>query len=211
MSYGFQHYKGSTFSSWQIMFLLCGLVTVAVGIVVIFFMPDNPMTAKFLTHQEKVWAIERLRENQTGIENKQFKWRQALECFTDPQTWLLSSIVVASMVPNGAISSFQATIIKGFGYTSKQTALLQIPSGIVSIVSIVGATTMAGKYNHRCFNIIALITAGMVGGCLMAFLPEENRTGKLIGNYLTQCVGAALPLMYSIAGANYAGHTKKVC
>lgn len=159
ISFGFQHYTNGTFNSWQVMFLTIGLLTVAVGIVVIFVLPNNPMSSR-LTRTEKIWAIERLRENQTGIENKKFKMKQAIECFKDPQTWLLALITVASNVPNGAVSSYQATIIKEFGYTSKETALLQIPSGAVSVVSILAATYMAGKFNQRGLNIILLLVPG---------------------------------------------------
>lgn len=70
MSYGFQFYHGTTFKSWQIMFLVVGLVTITVGASVVAFMPDNPMSARRLTHAERVAAVERLRENQTGVENK---------------------------------------------------------------------------------------------------------------------------------------------
>ena len=69
ISFGFQHYHGTAFYSWQIMFLVVGLITVGVGILVVFFLPDNPMKSR-LTHEEKVWAVERLRVNQTGIENE---------------------------------------------------------------------------------------------------------------------------------------------
>ena len=72
ISFGFQHYSSSVFTSWQIMFLIVGLITVVVGILVVFFLPDNPMKSR-LTHEEKVWAVERLRENQTGIENTQVR------------------------------------------------------------------------------------------------------------------------------------------
>ena len=210
ISFGFQHYDSAGFTSWQIMFLLCGLITVAVGITVILILPDNPMTARFLTRNEKFWAIERLRSNQTGVENKQFKWPQFIECFQDPQTYLLSLITISSNVPNGAVSSFQATVIKSFGYTSKQTSLLSIPAGAVSIVSILAATNVAGRYNQRAVNVICLLIPGAIGAALMAFLPADNKAGKLIGNYLTNCIGASLPLLYSLVGANYAGHTKKV-
>jgi hypothetical protein len=44
----------------------------------------------------------------------------------------------------------------------------------------------------------------------MAFLPKDAKAGLLIGNYMTNTAGAALPLMYSWAAANFAGHTKKV-
>jgi len=210
ISFGFQHYHSTTFTSWQIMFLVVGLVTVAVGIIVMFLLPDNPMSSKFMTQHEKVFAVQRLRENQTGIENKHFKIGQVLECLKDPQTWLLSLITIASNVPNGAVSSYQATIIKQFGYTSQETALLQIPSGAVSIVSILIATWAAGRYNQRGLCIILLLIPGILGGALMAFLPANNKVGKLIGNYLTNCIGASLPLMYSWVSANFAGHTKKV-
>lgn len=111
-SFGFQHYTAKTFKSWQILFLLMGLITIVVGACVVIWFPDNPMKSR-LSHDEKIWAIERLRENQTGIENKHWKMSQAIECLKDPHTWLLSIITIASSVPNGAISSFQATIIKG--------------------------------------------------------------------------------------------------
>ncbi|TID19652.1 Major facilitator superfamily domain [Venturia nashicola] len=210
ISFGFQHYHSSTFTSWQIMFLVVGIITVTVGIIAMFFLPDNPMSSKFMTHDEKVFAIQRLRANQTGIENKHLKLGQVLECFEDPQTWLLSLITVASNVPNGAVSSYQATIIKQFGYSSKETALLQIPSGAVSIVSILIATWAAGRYNQRGLCIVLLLIPGILGGSLMAFLPADNKAGKLMGNYLTNCIGASLPLMYSWVSANFAGHTKKV-
>ena len=209
LSYAFQHVHSTSLYSWQILFLVVGLLTICIGITVVLVFPDNPMTSR-LSHQEKIWAIERLRENQTGIENKHFKSNQVAECFMDPQTWLLSLITISSSVPNGAVSSFQATLIKGFGYNSKETALLQIPGGVCSVVSILIATYLAGRFDQRGLNIVTLLIPGILGGALMAFLPEENKAGKLIGNYLTNCIGASLPLLYSWVGANYAGHTKKV-
>ncbi len=94
------------------MFLVFGLITIAVGICVVLFLPDNPMTSR-LTHEEELYAIERLRSNKTGIDNKTFKTSQMIECLKDPHTWMLSLITVSSNVSNGAVSSFQATIIKG--------------------------------------------------------------------------------------------------
>jgi hypothetical protein len=212
MSFGFQHYESDAFTSWQILFLVVGLITISVGLSVLWFLPDSPMRCTFLTRDEKMWTIERLRANQTGIENKTVKPEQILECFTDPQTWLLSLTMISSNVPNGAVSSFQATIIRGFGYDSKTTALLQLPSGAVSIVSVLIATWLAGRFEQRGLNVVALLLPGILGGCLLAFLPntDEYKIGLLIGNYLTNCIGATIPLVYSWVGANYSGHTKKV-
>lgn len=180
------------------MFLVFGLVTTFVGVVVMCFVPDNPMKCKFLTRDEKIWAIERLRENKTGIENKHFKPYQVRECFKYPQTWLISLITVSSNVPNGAVSSYQATIIKSFGYTSKQTALLSLPSGVITVISVLSATYMAGRFGTRGPIIISyLLLGGVFGGCLLAFTEDDNKGAKLAGNYLTNVVGSSLPLLYS--------------
>jgi sugar phosphate permease len=116
-SFGFLHYARSnphlSFKSWQILFLLFGLITITVGILVILFLPDNPMKSR-LSAEEKVYIIERVRDNQTGIENKKLKGHQLKEVFFDIRTWLLSLIVITTNVPNGAVSSFSSLIISGF-------------------------------------------------------------------------------------------------
>ncbi|KAM0702757.1 hypothetical protein Q7P35_010189 [Cladosporium inversicolor] len=211
MSFGFQHYTGTLFSAWQIMFLVVGLITISMGAVVILFLPDNPMSARKLSHAEKVAAVERLRENQTGVENKHFKPYQVVQCLTDPQTWLLSIITVAASIPNGAVGSFQSILIKGFGFTSYETALLQIPGGVIAVISVLLATWSAAKFNARALNIIFWsMLGGILGGSLLAFTAEDNRAAKMAGNYLTHVVGSFLPCAYSFSAANQGGHTKKV-
>lgn len=70
------------------------------------FLPDSPVTAKMLSREEKRVAVQRLRENQTGIENKHFKWPQVLETFLDIKTYLFFLLGVVCNIPNGGISNF---------------------------------------------------------------------------------------------------------
>ncbi len=114
-SYGFLHYTNSNphvhFKSWQILFLVFGIITIFVGVLVVLFLPDNPMKSR-LSAEEKVFIIERVRENQTGIENKKLKGQQVKEVLCDVKTWILSLIVITTNVPNGAVSSFSSIIIE---------------------------------------------------------------------------------------------------
>ncbi|KXJ88026.1 allantoate permease [Microdochium bolleyi] len=209
-SFGFQHYVGTQFKSWQIMFLVWGLITIGLGLLVFFFLPDNPMKSRF-TQTERRWIVERLRSNLTGVENKHWKWHQFVELLRDPQTYMLSLIVLTSNIPNGFISSYQATVIESFGWTPKETALLSMPSGAIACICTLSATWFAGRFGLRGPAIIILLTLGCIGSCIMAFLPSETSVaGSMVGNYLANCIGSSLPLMYSYAGANFAGHTKKV-
>ncbi|KAL1605847.1 hypothetical protein SLS59_002966 [Nothophoma quercina] len=210
ISYGFQHYTGDKFNNWQIMYLVVGLITIVAGIVVILFLPDNPMSSR-LTHEEKVLAVSRLRENNTGIENKTFKPYQFREALLDPQVWLLAFITTAASIPNGAVSSFQSVIISGFGFSNKETALIQIPGGLITVASTLLGTYIAGRYNCRGLMLVTWAAlGGIVGGGMIAFIPASDRAGRLAGNYLTNMTGSFLPLAYSFAACNFAGHTKKV-
>ena len=48
-----------------------------------FFFPDSPTNAWFLTPEERIIAVERIKVNQSGVENKTFKRNQlSLGCST---------------------------------------------------------------------------------------------------------------------------------
>ena len=66
-----------------------------VGIAVLIWMPDSPVHAKMLTREERIAAIERVRDDQGGTENKTIKKEQIIEALTDIRTWL---IVISTLV-----------------------------------------------------------------------------------------------------------------
>lgn len=112
------------------------------------FLPDSPVTAKGLNEREKRIAVERLRDNQTGIENKHLKWYQVREVVTEYaslfkralrchanhnlnsyKTYLFFLLGTVGNIPNGGISNFGTIIIKGFGFSTLVTTLMQVPYG----------------------------------------------------------------------------------
>jgi hypothetical protein len=80
------------------MFLTLGLVTVVVGSLVVLFLPDTPMQAKWLSDHEKVTLLKHVSVNKTGIENRRFRAQEILEALADPQLYLLLlSVVLVSI------------------------------------------------------------------------------------------------------------------
>lgn len=93
VSFGTLHVnKSEALAPWQIYMIICGLVTFVAGICFWIFIPDNPMKARFLTQEEKIMAIERLRSQSTGVENKTWKREQFKEALTDWKPWAVSCI-----------------------------------------------------------------------------------------------------------------------
>ena len=126
------------------------------------------MSAWFLNDQEKIMAIEHVRVNQTGIENKHFKVDQVVELlFKDKETWPLFFITVLSMIDNGAVSNFSSIIIATFGFSASRTTIIQMPSGAVSIVATFVALYVVGAIGHRSYIMAILMLPSILGAGLL--------------------------------------------
>lgn len=170
------------------MFVVVGAVNIVVGVLVVFFLPATPQVARFLTSEEKTFVLDRQAVNQAAIQNNDAKPRQILEAFKDAQIWLLCLITIFCSLSSGAITTFSATLIKGFGYDSKQSALLNIPSGVISISATMFATIAVGRGYARWASITILVIPAIIGGALMSFLSTKNQGGLLTGIYMINCV-----------------------
>lgn len=209
LSFAFQHIENKEFQSWQIFFLVIGLITFVFGIFTWFYLPDNPTSAWFLTEEEKMIVIEHVRSNQTGVENKVFKWDQIKELlFKDKHTWPMFFLTIVSQICTGAISTFSVTIISTFGYNSKISALAQTPAGAVIIISILAATYICAHYGHRTLVFISMIIPSIVG--YIVLISSRQKVGNLLSVYLLYPGSCVITLIYSWNNTNTAGYTKRI-
>jgi hypothetical protein len=95
------------------MYIVAGAITVLWALVILFFMPPDPIRAKGFSDRERYIAVARMRENNSGVRNKHFKGEQVLEALYDIRFWLMFSIAFLMMIANGPVSSFIPIIING--------------------------------------------------------------------------------------------------
>ncbi|OBT89387.1 hypothetical protein VE02_01411 [Pseudogymnoascus sp. 03VT05] len=211
ISYGFQQVHSTTsISSWRIMYLTLGLLTSLVGVMGFIILPKSPMTAKFLTDSEKVALLNHVAVNQTGIENRHFKWSQLKEIALDIQIWLLVAMTVSVSCSSGVISSYSSIVIASLGYSAPKAALLTAPSGFVTICSSL-ITGFGVRYSsNRWAWIAAFCIPGMIGGALMSFRPHSNPAAIIIGTHLVYAIIPTLMLTFQWAMSNCVGQTKRV-
>ncbi|KAI4743969.1 MFS general substrate transporter [Aureobasidium sp. EXF-12298] len=183
LGYGIGHIKAGL-PSWKFEFLIIGALCCVWGVVMMIFLPDSPVTAKGLSEREKRIAVERLRDNQTGIENKHLKWYQVREAFTDYKTYLFFLLGVVGNIPNGGISNFGTIIIKGFGFSTLVTTLMQVPyaelSGLYCTGNIAGPFFYKPEQSPRYeLGIWSMIVSHLTEVCIILLLrlllSRENR------------------------------------
>ena len=81
-----------------------GIATVIFGIICFFFMPDTPAAAKFLTDEEKIWALRRMRMDASGstavdVDHEKFDWYWVKMALKAPQMYLCAMIWFFLLVP----------------------------------------------------------------------------------------------------------------
>ncbi|KAK6872041.1 Thiamine pathway transporter THI73 [Candida tropicalis] len=210
LSFGFQHIKTTRFTSWQILFLVIGLITIAFGIFVCFYLPDNIHTAWFLNKEDKVYLLNNVvKKNQTGTKSSKFKWKHIKELlFGDKFTWLYFLLTITSQIVTGAIGTFSVTITLTFGFDSYQSALLQLPIGFLIIVIILTATQLVARFGHITMISISMFVPTIVGAIVLIISP--NRIGNILALYLLYSGSSVITLIYAWVSANTAGTSKKI-
>lgn len=90
----------------------------------------------------------------------------------------------------GIITTYSTTVIRNFGYSPPQAALLNMPGGIVTIIATVISGYFAGIQSKRWLWISILAMHAVLGSALMCFLPMKLKIGHLVGVYLVNAVGS---------------------
>ncbi|KAL6453101.1 DAL5 Allantoate permease [Candida maltosa Xu316] len=204
IAYGLYEHNGTySLPAWKLVFVVTGVLTIFIGFVIFFHIPDTPAGAWFLTSEEKVLVVERIRSNQQGFGNRHFKKKQFIEAVTDHRTWLFVLFALAGNIPNGGLTSFSTILLnEDFGYSASESLLMQMPQGAVEIVGCVFLAWLTRFFPSR-------MTIGVIASyCLLTFAPQKS--ARLAGFYIYLVGPVGFICILSCISSNVAGHTKKI-
>jgi len=157
LAYCFSLIKGGPLKSWQVLFLVYGCISVVYGVFVGWYMPDSPMRAKCWSEEDKRLMVERVRSNQTGVQNRIFKKEQVIEALLDPQCWGYALVQLCTTLPTSGLGSFQGIIIKGFGFSVLETQLLAMVLGFYIIIVLLGSVWIVKKTHQNLLTMLGFV------------------------------------------------------
>lgn len=102
--------QGFGLAGWQWLFLIEAVPACVLGIIVLFYLPNGPQDAKWLTDQERSWLIGRLSEEDAAGSHKHDNLWQAL---SSPKVWLLCAIYFAGATGSYGFTFWLPSILKG--------------------------------------------------------------------------------------------------
>jgi MFS transporter, ACS family, tartrate transporter len=162
--HGFKGLEG-----WQWLFLLEGIPAVIMGVLIIFFLPDRPQKARWLTPAEKTYVQSRLDKEALLAKGKaHFRLSKA---FLSGRIWLLCLIYFLLTVGIYGYEMWMPSIIKAFYVQSY--SIVGLINGIPYLVSVIAMLLIgyhSDKTGERRWHVAVSAFAAAAGFALSAYL-----------------------------------------
>jgi MFS family permease len=114
---------------WQWLFLLEGIPSVVIGILVFVLLPNGPKSAKWLTTQEQDMVVQRIQEDEASKADLGKK-AHFLDAFKDYRVWALAVVYFCGVVCFYAVNFWMPTIVQELGVDKKDFLAV----GLISII-----------------------------------------------------------------------------
>ncbi len=125
---------------WQWLFLLEGIPSVIMGVLVLLLLDDGPKKAKWLTDQEKAIVMQRAAEEDLS-KSELGKKHHFLDAFRDGRVWSLALVYFCGTVGFYAVNFWMPTIIQELGIAGtdflRVGLLSMIPWGVAAVSMVV--------------------------------------------------------------------------
>jgi len=136
LGFAFYHINGKKAGlvNWQWMTVTLAILSSFATVLTFLFLPDSPAKARWADSEERTRLIERVRPNNQGIRQKEWKRHQIIEALLDPFTWLMFLLAFFNTLVVGGIGKFSSLLInQAFGFDTLQALLLGIPQSVFTI------------------------------------------------------------------------------
>ncbi|KAI0521788.1 major facilitator superfamily domain-containing protein [Xylaria bambusicola] len=158
------------YGAWQWLFIIEGVITVAVAFIALPILPNFPRTTKWLTEEERALAIWRLEED-VGEDDwaggEQSMWEGAKLAFTDIKTYVLL-LLLLGIVSSGGVTNFLPAVVKTLGYPPVETLLLTSPPYVLCVVTSSLNAWHADRTGERFWHITGSLCVALVGFIIAA-------------------------------------------
>lgn len=184
IAYGISHMNGlAGLSAWRWVYLLEGLATILIGVVVWFVLPDYPKSRtsnKWLSPREQEYLEARLSENAPRTDEHAFSMQEVLISLKDPRTYGFMFSQLLLNLGGYALSWWLPTITTNLGFAGlPRNQLLNIPPAAAAVLSIIAAGFLLKRaYLTRPAFVQPILAGATV--CFIIFLTVSNRIGIYI-------------------------------
>jgi MFS family permease len=187
-------------AGWQWVFIATGAPAVLLFVLVLRYLPDNPLKAKFLSAEEKAWLAEDLGRDEIASTIH----TNPLRVLIDLRVWWFSFVYTMITLALYGIIYWLPTVVKGFGTTGTQNGMLNAIPWAVAAIVLVWLPRQLREHRTVLIGMAAIAFCGMVAFFSSTLLTENwmRYVALAIG---TPCVSLMFPCMWYLPSQIFKG------
>lgn len=174
---------------WQWIFLVCGVSTIATGVLALAFVPKSPHdtgrlfaglipTRPWLSSREAdiyVARIVRKDPKKGQAATMKIKVKDIVDVLSDWKLWPYLLVCLSGLQSVNGLSTWGATIIKSLGFTSIRANLLSAPAPIIASLGGLALSFYVDRYKRFGYAIIFTAVWTMAGLIALFHLPVTRK------------------------------------
>lgn len=164
---------------WRWVFIIAGIPAVVVGLLVLFFLPESPQKAKWLSDSERTWLVNTLAEEAQAKERLGVSTIKS--SFRNARIWYLSVLYFMMVVGFWGITFWLPQIVQSEfeGISNFEASALSAIPWLMAIVALIFVSASSDKRNERRWHAaIPLLIAAIA---LIVAVNVSNPWVALIG------------------------------
>jgi len=198
IAYGISHMNGlAGLSAWRWVYLLEGLATVLLGVVVWFVLPDYPKSPRsnaWLSPREQEYLEARLSENAPRTDEHTFSKDEVIASLKDPRTYGFMFSQLLLNLGGYGLNWWLPTITTNLGFAGlPRNQLLNIPPAAAAVISII----IVGLILDRAYLTRPAFLQPILAGVVLCFILIFTITNK-VGIYIACIFGNMFYSVYFI-------------
>ena len=165
-------------ANWQWLYFIEALPAVLLGFVVLKVLSDSPAQAPWLQQDERVWLVDKLKEEASQRESHSGHTAGALKALLDPRVLALALIYFGTSAGLYTLGLWAPLMIRQFGFDALQTGLINAIPSIVALVAMILWARRSDRTGERTWHVVipcvlaclAFILAGHANTAFMVVL-----------------------------------------
>ncbi|KAG9564269.1 putative pantothenate transporter, partial [Aureobasidium melanogenum] len=194
-------------AGWRWLFLIEGLITLAIGVASVFLMPASAVQTKtwfrpkgwFTDREVKIVVNRVLRDDPSkgDMHNRQaITIKRLWQSLSDYDLWPIYALGLVVFIPPTPVTNYLSLTLRQLGFSTFNTNLLTIVPNAVTIITLLSLTWLSEKVKERSF--IAAIQNLWLLPCLVALRWWPGSGKDVWGTYALLVVLLGYPYCHAI-------------
>ncbi|KLT43898.1 MFS general substrate transporter [Cutaneotrichosporon oleaginosum] len=212
IGFGFSHLDGRAgLSGWQWMFIMYGIITVAIGGLAYVFLVDIPSKGTFLTEREREIVMTRIERDRADSVPDPLTGAKLKTYSLELKSWFFAVAFMGTTMSSYALAYFMPRILTIMGFNNIESMLLGTPTYFWAIIPALICGRVADRIpNMRGLMIIFNAICIIVGTAMYSQLPAAQRAARFAGLFIATGGGNAnVPLILAWQAVSIRAQSKR--